>query len=303
MAQGHSELTPSHCTWELTGPPRAPIVVALGGISAHRHICPTERNPEPGWWNGVVGSGLPIDTTRYRVLSFDWRSDAARVTTADQADRLAEILDEIGCQTVRAIVGASYGGMVALAFAARYSRRVDQLLVIAAAHETHPMATAHRVIQRRIIRLGIEAGSPAAGVALARALGMTTYRTSQEFAGRFATEIDPGTGAFPVEGYLDHGSRLFATRWEPQRYLTLSESLDLHRVDPAQITVPLDLFGFHEDTLVPAWQLEALAAGASGPSTLQLVHSLFGHDGFLKEVDAVGQFISHSLVREVRHAA
>lgn len=301
VTTAHSPTT--SCTWELTGPPLAPLVVALGGISAHRHVCHTEGNGQPGWWDGVVGAGLALDTRHYRVLGIDWHSGSETITTADQADQLAVVLDELGINAVHSIVGASYGGMVALAFAARYPDRVGRLTVIAAAHQTHPMATAHRVIQRRIIRLGLAAGLPSEGVALARALGMTTYRTAEEFVARFEPTPDPVSGAFPVEGYLDHGSRRFASTWEPDRYLTLSESLDLHYVDPEQITVPLDLLGFHEDTLVPAWQLEELAAKYGGPCRLELASSIYGHDGFLKEVAVVGQFIGLSLESEVRHAA
>ena len=44
------------------------------------------------------------------------------VTTHDQADALARVLDEIGVERIQAFVGASYGGMVALAFAERYPR-------------------------------------------------------------------------------------------------------------------------------------------------------------------------------------
>lgn len=290
-------------TWELTGPPHAPLVVVLGGISAHRHLCQTESNPQPGWWDGIVGPGLAVDTRRQRVLGIDWHTDGAPVTTTDQADQLATVLDELGGEAVHAIVGASYGGMVALAFAARHPTRVGRLVVIAAAHQTHPMATAHRVIQRRIIRLGLAAGLPTEGVALARALGMTTYRTAEEFAARFESGRDTASGAFPVEGYLDHGSQRFAATWEPDRYLTLSESLDLHEVDPSAITVPLDLLGFHEDTLVPAWQLEELARKCTAACRLELVSSIYGHDGFLKEVESVGAFIHRALESEVRHAA
>lgn len=291
--------------WELTGPPGAPLVVALGGISAHRHVCQTEPDRRPGWWDRVIGAGSAIDTRQYRVLGIDWASDGATVTTSDQADRLAAVLDELGTPAVHAIVGASYGGMVALAFAARHPERVLRLAVIAAAHQTHPMATAHRVIQRRIIRLGLAAGLPTEGVALARALGMTTYRTAEEFAARFEPFCDAasGGGSFPVEGYLDHGSRRFAETWSTERYLTLSESLDLHCVDPRAITVPLDLLGFREDTLVPTWQLEELNAEYGGPCRLQLSSSIYGHDGFLKEVAVVGSFIRQVLGEEVRHAA
>ena len=172
--------------YELTGPPNAPLVVVLGGISATRHVTATASDTREGWWQALVGPGAAIDTRDVRVLGIDWSvPTTGTVTTFDQATAIVAVLDRLGVDRAAAIVGASYGGMVALAFGAAHPSRVDRLVVISAAHESHPMATAHRVIQRRIIRMGLAAGTPSDGVALARALGVTTYRTAAEFAARF----------------------------------------------------------------------------------------------------------------------
>lgn len=292
--------------YELSGPPGAPLVVVLGGISATRHVTATASDPRDGWWQAVVGPGAAIDTRAVRVLGIDWCAPATGiVTTFDQANAIVAVFDRIGVDRAAAIVGASYGGMVALAFGAAHPSRVDRLVVISAAHESHPMATAHRVIQRRIIRLGLAAGTPSDGVALARALGVTTYRTAAEFAARFevAPEEDRGGYRFPVERYLDHGARRFAESWTGERYLTLSESLDLHRVDPARVRVPTAILGVREDTLTPPWQLVELHSRLAGPCRLEEISSIYGHDAFLKEVDAVGEFVARALEQEVRCAA
>lgn len=292
---------PATPAWELVGPAGAPITVVLGGISATRHV----TGPE-GWWGALVGPGQVLDTTRCRILGVDWQLPAdGAITTADQADWLATVLDELALDRVQAVVGASYGGMVALAFAARHPERVGRLAVIAAAHEPHPMATAHRVIQRRIIRLGLAAGTPRDGVALARALGITTYRTAEEFAARF--EVAPtahrGRTRFPVERYLDHGADRFAAGWTAERYLALSESVDLHAVDPADLTRPLALLGIREDRLVPIWQLHELCRRARGPAVLEEISSVCGHDAFLTEPAQVGAFLARALPAEVCRAA
>jgi homoserine O-acetyltransferase len=292
--------------FELTGPPGAPLLVVLGGISATRHVTATASDPRDGWWQELVHPGGAIDSSRYRVLGVDWRAPAhGPVTTFDQANAIVAVLDRLGLDRAAAIVGASYGGMVALAFGAAHPGRVDRLVVVSGAHESHPMATAHRVIQRRIIRLGLAAGTPSDGVALARALGVTTYRTAAEFAARFdvAPEELPHGYQFPVERYLDHGSQRFAASWSAERYLALSESLDLHRVDPARVTVPTALLGVHEDTLVPVWQLRELAERFGAECRVAEISSIYGHDAFLKEVAAVGAFVVGALEREVRCAA
>src|SRR5690606_16111679 len=114
------------------------------------------------------------------------------------------LLNHLGIKALRAIAGGSYGGMVALAFGERYPERVAHLLVIGASDRAHPMATAWRSVQRHIVRFALERGDPAAGLKLARALAMSTYRSSEEFAARFAGEalIREGRFVFPVEEYL-----------------------------------------------------------------------------------------------------
>lgn len=292
--------------YELSGPPGAPLLVVLGGISATRHVTATASDPRDGWWQSQVAPGGAIDTRGFRVLGLDWIVPSnATITTFDQANAVVAVLDRLGVDRAAAIVGASYGGMVALAFGAAHPTRTDRLVVISGAHETHPMATAHRVIQRRIIRLGLAAGMPSDGVALARALGVTTYRTAAEFAARFevAPEESSNGYCFPVERYLDHGARRFAESWSAERYLALSESLDLHRVDPARVRVPTAVLGVREDTLTPPWQLQELRQRLGAPCELEEISSIYGHDAFLKEVDAVASFLSRTLTEEVHRAA
>lgn len=281
--------------WRLVGPANAPVVCALGGISAHRRVCQTE-DPQLGWWSEIVGPGRALDTSRFRVLSFDYLGGSGEstgpepgqpfpsISSYDQAEALHRLLNHLGIKALRAIAGGSYGGMVALAFGERYPERVAHLLVIGASDRAHPMATAWRSVQRHIVRFALERGDPAAGLKLARALAMSTYRSSEEFAARFAGEalIREGRFVFPVEEYLYARGADYAARYRPESFLCLSESIDLHRVNASRVFVSTTAIAVREDQLVPLADVRAMVARL--PSAhLYEISSVYGHDAFLKE--------------------
>jgi len=290
-------LTGIRVAWRLVGPANAPVVCALGGISANRRVFDSEE-PRKGWWPEVVGPGQALDADRFRVLSFDYLGGSAETTgptsasqfpnisTYDQAELLVRLLNNLGLKSLRAIVGGSYGGMVALAFGERYPERVSRLVVIGAADRTHPMATAWRSVQRQILRFAVECGRPKDGLQLARSLAMSTYRSAEEFEARFngAPTRDGERFTFPVERYLNARGSDFAERHQPESILCLSESIDLHHVDATRIFVPTTIVAIREDQLVPLTDLRGLAARLP-VARLHEISSIYGHDAFLKESD------------------
>lgn len=287
--------------FEVIGDPAGPVVVVLGGISASAHVTSHRQDPRRGWWEDVVGAGRAIDPERYCIVGVDHAVAHGRVTTTrDQAMVVAEVLDQLGVSRARAIVGASYGGMTALAFAELLPSRVAEVVALCAAHRSDPMITALRVVQRRILRLGRDSGRPREALELARCLGVISYRSVEEFAARFGGEVRwlEGAPRFPVEEYLDHQARKFADRFTIDRYLALSESLDLHRCDPARITVPVTLVASRSDGVVPLRQVRDLATRLAGPVRLYLLDAITGHDAFLTEVAAVSAILSATLDRD-----
>lgn len=283
------------------GAPNAPTVIVQGGISADRDVC-AGRERATGWWNELVGEGAAIDLAQYRVLCIDWLlptdlGDVPSVSSEDQAAALAALVDELGIGRIHAFVGSSYGAMTALAFAANHGDKLKSLVLLAGAHRPHPLATAQRSVQRGIVRLGLESGCADAALALARQLAMTTYRGSEEFSRRFAAgpEWREGRFHFPVEDYLEHAGRRFVERFDAQRFLALSESIDLHDVAPESVGVPATLVGFPSDRLVPLADLCELQRRLGNTATLDVVESPYGHDAFLKETAQIAPVLRHAL--------
>lgn len=286
----------------LTGPPGAPVVAVLGGISATRDA--------RAWWPSVVGAGRAVDTARFRVLGFDWLDGGSHpdgrpervITTHDQADVLAAALDELGIRRLRALIGASYGGMVGLAFAERHADRVEHLAIISAPARTHPMSTALRTIQRRIVELGLDTGRASQALSIARGLAMTTFRSTEEFGERFevsAVSHHPSATRFPVEDYLRHHGDKFARAFTPARFLALSLSGDLHSIDPSACRTPALIVAAAGDTIIPREQMVELARHWGGPSRFVETQTRTGHDAFLAEPHVVGELLQDLLTSAV----
>ena len=98
----------------------------------------------------------------------------------------------------------------------------------------------------------------------------------------------------PVEAYCCTGTSpgrmgraAFAELFDPEASVRLSESIDLHAVDPAVITAPT--------TLVLPWLVDELTEGAPGVERHITLSSVFGHDAFLKEVGLVSNVIRSGL--------
>ena len=293
--QHNAQLANVRIAWRLTGAADAPVVCALGGIWCDRRLFAPD-DPRSGCWSEVVGPGRPLDANRFRILTFDYLGGSGgstgpqpgqpfpSISTYDQAEALARLIDHLRIGSLRAILGGSYGGMVALAFAERYPERVAAVIVISAADRPHPMAVAWHSIQRRIARFAIERGQPQEGLTLARSVGLALYRSSEEIAARFpaTARLEGDRHVFPVESYLFADKNPGGSGFRAEAFLCLSESLDLHQVDASRIFVPTTAVAAREDQLVPLGDVRALAARIAG-AHLHEISSIHGHDAYLRE--------------------
>ena len=302
-------LTDVRVAWRLAGAAKAPIVVALGGISAGRDVFNTTSS-QTGWWSGVVGPGAALDAYSFRILGIDFlggsggttgpragQTDFPSISAFDQAELLYRLLPTLGVEKFHAVVGASYGAMVALALAERYPQCVERVVVISAADRSHPMASAWRSVQRATVKALAARGAAAEGLKLARALAMTTYRSPREFKQRFDGEPIRTEAGFklPVESYLYARGEAYAKDYLPESFVCLSESIDLHRVNPEHIHVQTTLVAVIEDQLVPVSDMRDLYKRLAGPKELVEFSSLYGHDAFLKEAAVLKPIFAKAL--------
>jgi len=251
-------------TWGTLNAARDNAVLILTGLSPDAHAASNEGNPEPGWWEAMLGPGKPIDSGRWFVIcvnslgsckgstgpaSIDPQTGAAyrlafpELSVEDIADAAAHAMRALSIERVACVIGNSMGGMTALAFLARHPRLARNHINISGAARALPFSIAIRSLQREAIRLDPkwnngdydDTNYPESGMRMARKLGVITYRSALEWDGRFGRvrldsdrrdDEDPFGLEFEVESYLEGHARRFVRRFDPNCYLYLSRCMD-----------------------------------------------------------------------------
>ncbi|MEJ2132312.1 MAG: homoserine O-acetyltransferase, partial [Gammaproteobacteria bacterium] len=232
-------------------------ILIFTGLSPSAHVCATEDDPSPGWWEAMVGPDKPIDTNRYFVVCANslgscfgstgpasvnpetgelYRLHFPVLTLEDIATATRHVLAALGIRQLAAAVGASMGGMTALAFAVLFPGISRALVLISSAARSLPFSIALRSLQREIIRRDpawsngeYDHAGPVTGMRLARKLGMITYRSATEWEQRFGRERvtdehetgDPFCIDFEVESYLEAHANKFIGTFDANCYLYL----------------------------------------------------------------------------------
>ena len=219
-------------------PGRAPQVLVI-------HALTGSADAAGDWWEPLIGPGRALDTERYGVLCANLlggrygttgptSTDPAtglpfgaafpKITTVDQARAQWQLLDALGIDRLDLVVGGSLGGMVAFEVALERPEAVAHAMPIAAPAATGPMAIAWNHLQVGLIdRLGED------GLALARQLAMTTYRSESDFEERFGRAAGPdGTPA--IVSYLDYQGGKLVERFDPDTYRLLAGAMDRHDI-------------------------------------------------------------------------
>ena len=251
-------------TWGALDANGSNAILILTGLSPDAHAAASASNPEPGWWEAMVGAGKPIDTDRWFVVCVNslgsckgstgpasmnpatgepYGLDFPELSLEDVADSAMSVVRALGIEHLACVIGNSMGGMCALAFLLRHPGSARTHINISGSARALPFSIAIRSLQREAIRLDPawnhgrydDVRYPEAGMRMARKLGVITYRSALEWDGRFGRvrldsdrrdDEDPFGLEFEVESYLEGHARRFVRRFDPNCYLYLSRSMD-----------------------------------------------------------------------------
>lgn len=320
-------------TWGQLNYQKDNAVLLFTGLSPSAHAASSSLDHSSGWWEQMLGNGKPIDTDKYFVICINslgscfgstgpasinpkthtlYRLDFPVLTIEDIAASGQAVVESLGISRLYSVIGASMGGMTAVAHSILYPDVAESLVSISGTARAQPFTIAIRSVQREMIRSdpawndGSYDSPPSMGMRLARKLGMLSYRSAAEFEQRFGRELvpeerqtgDPFGIDFEVESYLDAHANKFIGSFDANCYLYLSRAMDLFdvadhggsvnhglsRVGAQRVMV----IGVATDLLFPIQQQKEMAQGLDNGEREVEFHalsSLQGHDAFLVDMD------------------
>lgn len=303
------------------------ICHALTGDAEPYHADPKEGN---GWWQSFMGDGLALDTSKYFFICSNvlggckgttgpssinpqtqrpYGSQFPNIVVQDLIQVQRELLAYLQIPHLHAVIGGSFGGMQATQWSIDYPDYVDNVINLCSSLYFSAEAIGFNHVMRQAIinDPNFHGGDyydktpPAKGLAIARMLGMLTYRTDIQLAKAFgrATKAEGVFWGdyFQVESYLSYQGQKFLDRFDANSYLHLLRALDLY--DPAlkyadiktalsRIQARYTLVAVSNDQLFKIIDLhksKALLEQSNVNLQYYEFASDYGHDAFLVDYD------------------
>ena len=219
---------------------------------------------QEGWWQNFMGDGLALDTSRYFFICSNvlggckgttgpaslnpktnrpYGSQFPSVMVQDLIKVQKALLDTLEIPHLHAIIGGSFGGMQATQWAIDYPDFVSNVVNLCSSLSFSAEAIGFNHLMRQAVINDphfnngdyYDGEKPEKGLAIARMLGMLTYRTDIQLNKAFgrATKAEGNLQGdyFQVESYLSYQGQKFLARFDANSYLHLLRALDLY--DPS----------------------------------------------------------------------
>lgn len=218
---------------------------------------------KPGWWDGLIGPGAPVDTNRFFVICSNclggcqgstgpstinpatgkkWGLDFPPISIRDMVRAQKRLIDHLKIPVLNTVIGGSMGGMQALQWAVEFPDSVARALIMAVTGRQSTQAIAFNEVGRAAIMQDPnwnngnynDSSGPATGLAVARMMAHITYlsdRAMETKFGRARRNVGKKTRRhfdieFEVESYLRHQGRSFVNRFDANTYLYFTKALD-----------------------------------------------------------------------------
>lgn len=310
------------------------VILVCHALSPGAHVAGKygPGDARAGWWDGMVGYGKGIDLDKYFVVCVNfpgspWGTTAPRsidpktgtpygsrypfIAVEDMVESQRIVLDHLGIDRPRCIVGSSLGGMQALMWAARHPERVGSLIVMAAASSVPVAGLAWHLIGRKLVEshpsfLGGDyygSDAPLRGLELARMVGHMTYLSNEALEKKFGRRRRGGTRQFDVDSYLEYQGKKFASAFDANSYIRILAAMDEMDLEEQfgtlasafqKYTSTAMLVSFDTDWLFPPTDTERVHDAMRSRDIRVMHHTLTtpnGHDAFLIDFPLINPLV------------
>lgn len=259
-------ITVAYETYGQLNAERSNAIFICHALTGDAHAAGRHRadDVKPGWWDGFIGPGKGIDTTRYYVicanilggcqgttgpgsvnpatgrrycLSFPF------LTVRDVVAVHSALVRHLGVERLLAVVGGSLGGMQVLEWAVRFPDQLASAVVLASAPKLSAQGIAFNAVGRRAIYADpgfangeyYDSDGPRYGLALARMVAHITYLSEDSIELKFGRRLQDSNQfafsmqketEFQIESYLHYQGKRFVQRFDANSYLYLTRMMD-----------------------------------------------------------------------------
>lgn len=277
------------------------------------------------WWEGVMGDGKGLDTSRYAFIcvnylgscygstsgkllkkkGLNYKKQLPLVTVRDIVRTNIHLSEYLGIEKFKAVIGGSVGGMLALQFAIDFPGLTEKSVAIGAT-PLSPMGLALNHLQRQAVENN--------DIEMARKIAMLSYKSPAQFNQRFGRKPNRNgenphkkhENRFDIAGYLDYQGEIFQRRYEIESYQIITKAMDLFDLSDKQIqqiSAKTYLIGISSDWLFPSKDVLDLAKRfrRNGVDTefTELV-SEDGHDAFLSDTGKMSAILREVFTTETQ---
>lgn len=217
------DVTVAYETWGVLNSARSNAILVCHAWTGDSHAAGAadDGHPTPGWWEGIIGPGLAIDTDEWFVVCSNvlggcqgttgpasphpddgapYGSRFPVITVRDMVRAQVRLADHLNVARWHAVIGGSMGGMQALEWAITFPSRVGSLVAIGTCTQSTAQQIAWGAIGRRAIRLDPQwrggdyyqapvGEGPWQGLAIARMVAQVTFRSDNVFTDRFGRDL------------------------------------------------------------------------------------------------------------------